>query len=151
MKKVLKERGLSTAVAMRADLLPNLMELRMLSKQLLKLISAAGYKPGVDVTIALDPAASEFYQDGIYNYSKFEGPKGARRTSMEQVDFIEQLIKKYPIDSVEDGMAEGDWDGWKMLTDRIGKSCQVVGDDVFVTMWIILKKGLIWLCKLHTY
>ena len=109
---------------------------------ILKAIVAAGYKPGSDITIALDCAASEFYTDGIYNYSKFEGPKGARRTSKEQVDYLEQLTIKYPIDSVEDGMSEGDWDGWKLLTDRLGKKIQIVGDDVFVTNVDYLKKGI---------
>jgi enolase len=142
LKKVLKERGLSTAVGDEGAFAPNLGGTEDALETIIKAISAAGYKPGADVTIALDPAASEFYIDGMYNYSKFEGPKGARRTSKEQVDFIEQLIKKYPIDSVEDGMAEGDWDGWKMLTDRIGKKCQIVGDDVFVTNVDYLKKGI---------
>jgi enolase len=142
LKKVLKERGLSTAVGDEGGFAPSLSGTEDALETIIKAISAAGYKPGADVTIALDPAASEFYIDGMYNYSKFEGPKGARRTSKEQVDFIEQLIKKYPIDSVEDGMAEGDWDGWKMLTDRIGKKCQIVGDDVFVTNVDYLKKGI---------
>ena len=142
LKKVLKERGLSTAVGDEGGFAPSLSGTEDALETIIKAISAAGYKPGADVTIALDPAASEFYIDGMYNYSKFEGPKGARRTSKEQVDFIEQLVKKYPIDSVEDGMAEGDWDGWKMLTDRIGKKCQIVGDDVFVTNVDYLKKGI---------
>ncbi len=142
LKKVLKERGLSTAFGDEGGFAPKLAGTDDALETILKAIDAAGYKPGIDITIALDPAASEFYQDGMYNYSKFEGPKGARRTSKEQVDFIEQLIKKYPIDSVEDGMAESDWDGWKMLTERIGKHCQVVGDDVFVTNVDYLKKGI---------
>ncbi len=133
---------MSTAVGDEGGFAPSLSGTEDALETIIKAISAAGYKPGADVTIALDPAASEFYIDGMYNYSKFEGPKGARRTSKEQVDFIEQLIKKYPIDSVEDGMAEGDWDGWKMLTDRIGKKCQIVGDDVFVTNVDYLKKGI---------
>jgi enolase len=142
LKKVLKERGLSTAVGDEGGFAPKLDGTEDALETILKAISAAGYKPGTDITIALDCAASEFYKEGMYNYSKFEGPKGARRTSKEQVDFIETLIKKYPIDSVEDGMAEGDWEGWKMLTDRIGKACQVVGDDVFVTNVDYLKKGI---------
>ena len=142
LKKVLKGRGLSTAVGDEGGFAPTLGGTEDALETILKAITEAGYKPGADITIALDCAASEFYKDGMYNYSKFEGPKGARRTSKEQVDFIEQLIKKYPIDSVEDGMAEGDWDGWKMLTDRIGKNCQVVGDDVFVTNVEYLKKGI---------
>jgi enolase len=142
LKKVLKERGLSTAVGDEGGFAPKLEGTEDALDTILKAITAAGYKPGSDVTIALDSAASEFYKDGIYNYSKFEGPKGARKTSKEQVDFFEQLINKYPIDSIEDGMAENDWDGWKMLTDRIGGRCQIVGDDVFVTNIEYLKKGI---------
>ncbi len=142
LKKVLKDRGLSTAVGDEGGFAPKLDGTEDALETIIKAISAAGYKPGSDVTIALDPAASEFYKDGIYNYSKFEGPKGARKTSKEQVDYFEQLINKYPIDSIEDGMAENDWDGWKMLTDRIGKRCQIVGDDLFVTNVEYLKKGI---------
>ena len=142
LKKVLKGRGLSTAVGDEGGFAPNLEGTEDALETILKAISAAGYKPGVDVTIALDPAASEFYDNGMYNYAKFEGPKGARKTSKEQVDYFEKLISKYPIDSIEDGMAESDWDGWKMLTERIGKKCQVVGDDVFVTNVEYLKKGI---------
>lgn len=142
LKEVLKGRGLSTAVGDEGGFAPALGGTEDALETILKAITDAGYKPGSDINIALDPAASEFYKDGIYDYSKFEGPKGAKRTSKEQVDYIEQLIKKYPIDSVEDGMAEGDWEGWKMLTDRIGKKCQVVGDDVFVTNVEYLKKGI---------
>lgn len=142
LKKVLKGRGLSTAVGDEGGFAPTLGGTEDALETIIKAITEAGYKPGTDLTIALDCAASEFYQDGMYNYAKFEGPKGARRTSKEQVDFIEQLILKYPIDSVEDGMSESDWDGWKMLTDRIGKKVQVVGDDVFVTNVEYLKKGI---------
>ena len=142
LKKVLKARGLSTAVGDEGGFAPNLEGTEDALDTIIKAISAAGYKPGADVTIALDPAASEFYADGIYDYTKFEGPKGAKRTSKEQVDYFEKLISKYPIDSIEDGMAESDWDGWKLLTDRIGKKCQVVGDDVFVTNIEYLRKGI---------
>ena len=142
LKKVLKGRGLSTAVGDEGGFAPTLGGTEDALETIIKAISAAGYTPGKDVTIGLDCAASEFYSDGIYDYSKFEGPNGARRTSKEQVDFIEELVNKYPIDSVEDGMAEGDWDGWKILTDRIGKKCQIVGDDVFVTNVEYLKKGI---------
>jgi enolase len=142
LKKVLKERGLSTAVGDEGGFAPNLDGTEDALDTILKAIKAAGYKPGSDITIALDPASSEFYEDGIYNYSKFEGKDGAKRTSKEQVDYFEQLISKYPIDSIEDGMAESDWDGWKMLTERIGGKCQVVGDDVFVTNVEYLKKGI---------
>jgi enolase len=142
LKKVLKERGLSTAVGDEGGFAPKLEGTEDALETILKAIAAAGYKPGVDVTIALDPAASEFYVDGLYNYTKFEGPKGARRTSKEQVDYFEKLISKYPIDSIEDGMAESDWDGWKMMTDRLGKKIQIVGDDLFVTNVDYLKKGI---------
>ncbi|MGL5772332.1 MAG: phosphopyruvate hydratase, partial [Bacteroidales bacterium] len=111
-------------------------------ESILTAIKKAGYEPGKDVTIALDCAASEFYVNGVYDYTKFEGEKGAKRTSAEQVDYLESLIKKYPIDSIEDGMHENDWAGWKLLTDRIGKCCQLVGDDLFVTNVEFLKKGI---------
>jgi len=142
LKKVLKERGLSTAVGDEGGFAPKLDGTEDALETIIKAITAAGYKAGSDITIGLDCAASEFYKEGLYNYAKFEGPKGARKTSKEQVDFIEQLVTKYPIDSVEDGMAESDWDGWKMLTDRIGKKCQIVGDDVFVINVEYLKKGI---------
>jgi len=142
LKKVLKGRGLSTAVGDEGGFAPTLGGTEDALETIIKAIEEAGYKPDTDVKIALDCAASEFYQEGIYNYAKFEGPKGARRTSKEQVDYLEQLVSKYPIDSIEDGMAESDWDGWKMLTDRIGKKIQIVGDDVFVTNVEYLKKGI---------
>ncbi len=142
LKKVLKARGLSTAVGDEGGFAPKLDGTEDALETIIKAITEAGYKAGSDITIGLDCAASEFYKEGLYNYSKFEGPKGARKTSKEQVDFIEQLVTKYPIDSVEDGMAEGDWEGWKMLTDRIGKKVQIVGDDVFVTNVEYLKKGI---------
>lgn len=142
LKKVLKERGLSTAVGDEGGFAPNLSGTEDALDTIISAISAAGYKPGKDVTIALDPAASEFYVNGIYDYTKFEGPKGAKMTSQEQVDYLESLINRYPIDSIEDGMAENDWDGWKMLTERIGNKCQLVGDDVFVTNVEYLKKGI---------
>ncbi len=142
LKKVLKGRGLSTAVGDEGGFAPNLEGAEDALETILQAITAAGYKPGKDITIALDPAASEFYENGMYNYAKFEGPKGARRTSKEQVDYFEKLISKYPIDSIEDGMAESDWEGWKMMTDRLGKKIQIVGDDVFVTNMEYLKKGI---------
>lgn len=142
LKKVLKGRGLSTAVGDEGGFAPKFEGTEDALDTILKAIREAGYKAGTDVTIGLDCAASEFYVDGMYNYSKFEGPKGARKTSKEQVDYLEQLINKYPIDSIEDGMAESDWDGWKLLTDRLGKRIQIVGDDVFVTNVEYLKKGI---------
>jgi enolase len=142
LKKVLKGRGLSTAVGDEGGFAPTLSGTEDALETIVKAISAAGYKPGVDVTIALDPAASEFYENGMYNYAKFEGPKGARKTSKEQVDYFEKLIGMFPIDSIEDGMAESDWDGWKLMTDRLGKKIQIVGDDLFVTNVEYLKKGI---------
>jgi enolase len=142
LKKVIKGRGLSTAVGDEGGFAPKFDGMEDALDTIVKAISEAGYKPGTDVTIALDPASSEFYVDGMYNYSKFEGPKGARKTSKEQVDYFEQLINKYPIDSIEDGMAENDWDGWKLMTDRLGKRIQIVGDDLFVTNVEYLKKGI---------
>jgi len=142
LKKVLKGRGLSTAVGDEGGFAPVLDGTEDALETIIKAIETAGYKPGKDVMIALDCAASEFYKEGIYDYSKFEGPKGARRTSKEQVDYLEQLVSKYPIDSIEDGMSENDWDGWKLLTDRLGKKIQIVGDDVFVTNVDYLKKGI---------
>ena len=115
---------------------------------IMKAIELAGYKPGKDIMIGLDCAASEFYKDGVYDYSKFEttarGAKkpGAKRTSAQQADYLAKLAKDYPIDSIEDGMGEGDWKGWKLLTDKIGSKCQLVGDDLFVTNVEYLKKGI---------
>jgi len=147
LKKVLKERGLSTAVGDEGGFAPVLNGTEDALESIIKAITAAGYKAGRaadggDVSIALDCAASEFYENGKYNYAKFEGAKGAIRTSAEQVTFLEQLINKYPIDSIEDGMSEHDWDGWKLLTDKLGKRCQLVGDDLFVTNVEFLKKGI---------
>ena len=111
-------------------------------ESIIKAIEAAGYKAGEDVMIGLDCASSEFYQDGVYDYSKFEGTTGAKRSSAEQVAYLEELISRYPIDSIEDGMSENDWEGWKLLTERIGDRCQLVGDDLFVTNVQYLKKGI---------
>lgn len=142
LKKVLKARGLSTAVGDEGGFAPALEGTEDALDTIIKAITKAGYKPGTDITIALDSAASEFYVNGVYDYTKFEGPKGAKRTSEEQVKYFEELLNKYPIDSIEDGMAENDWDGWKLLTTRIGDRCQIVGDDVFVTNVEYLKKGI---------
>jgi len=142
LKKVLKGRGLSTAVGDEGGFAPNLDGPEDALETIVKAITTAGYKPGTDITIALDAAASEFYENGIYNYSKFQGPKAPRKTSKEQVDYFEKLIGMFPIDSIEDGMAESDWDGWKMMTERLGKKIQIVGDDVFVTNVEYLKKGI---------
>ncbi|MFI3259991.1 MAG: phosphopyruvate hydratase [Rikenellaceae bacterium] len=142
LKKVLHDRGLSTAVGDEGGFAPTLAGTEDALESIMKAIEMAGYKPGVDVMIGLDCASSEFYSDGVYDYSKFEGETGKKRTSDEQVDYMEELITKYPIDSIEDGMDEGDWEGWKKLTERIGDKCQLVGDDLFVTNVEYLKKGI---------
>jgi enolase len=143
LKKVLHDKGLSTAVGDEGGFAPALAGgTEEALESILTAIKNAGYEVGKDVTIALDCAASEFYKDGIYDYSKFEGPEGKKRTSAEQAEFLAELVAKYPIDSIEDGMHEGDWDGWKLLTDIIGDKCQLVGDDLFVTNVEFLKKGI---------
>jgi enolase len=142
LKKVLKDRELSTAVGDEGGFAPELKGTEDALDSILKAVEAAGYKPGEDVTIALDCAASEFYKDGVYDYTMFEGENGAKRSSQEQADYIAELISKYPIDSVEDGMDEDDWEGWKVLTDKVGDKCQLVGDDLFVTNVDFLKKGI---------
>lgn len=147
LKKVLHDRNLSTAVGDEGGFAPALKGTEDALESIIKAIEAAGYKPGRkenggDVSIGLDCAASEFYKDGVYDYSKFEGPKGAKRSQKEQVEFLRGLVDKYPIDSIEDGMSENDWDGWKMLTETLGDRCQLVGDDLFVTNVDFLKKGI---------
>ena len=142
LKKIFHDRGLSTAVGDEGGFAPVLNGTEDALDSIIAAIEKAGYKPGVDVKIGLDCASSEFYADGIYNYAKFEGEKGAKRTAEEQVAYLEELKTKYPIDSIEDGMAEEDWDGWKLLTDRIGDRCQLVGDDLFVTNVSFLRKGI---------
>jgi enolase len=142
LKKVLKERGLSTAVGDEGGFAPALKGTEDALESIIKAISAAGYKPGSDVTIALDCAASEFFADGIYNYAKFEGKDGKKLTPAQQVDYLAELVEKFPIDSIEDGMSEHDWEGWKLLTDKLGSKIQIVGDDLFVTNVQYLEKGI---------
>ena len=142
LKKVLKDRGLSTAVGDEGGFAPNLEGTEDALNSILAAIKAAGYEPGKDVMIGMDCASSEFYHDGIYDYTKFEGEKGKKRTAEEQIDYLEKLINEYPIDSIEDGMSENDWEGWKKLTQRIGDRCQLVGDDLFVTNVDFLAKGI---------
>ena len=142
LKKVLHARGLSTAVGDEGGFAPVLDGTEDAIESILKAIEAAGYVPGKDVMIGMDCASSEFYKDGVYDYTIFEGEKGAKRTSAEQVEYLKGLVEKYPVDSIEDGMAENDWEGWKMLTDAIGDKCQLVGDDLFVTNVEFLKKGI---------
>ena len=142
LKNVLKARNLSTAVGDEGGFAPSLNGTEDALNCILMAIKAAGYEPQKDITIGLDCASSEFYSDGIYDYTKFEGLDGSIRTSYEQVNYLEELCKKYPIDSIEDGMAENDWEGWKMLTERIGHKCQLVGDDLFVTNVKFLSRGI---------
>jgi enolase len=142
LKKVLHDRGLSTAVGDEGGFAPALNGTEDALESIIKAIRNAGYEPGVSVMIGLDCASSEFYSDGIYDYSKFEGADGAKRTSAQQADYLAELASKYPIDSIEDGMSENDWDGWKLLTGKIGDKCQLVGDDLFVTNVEFLKKGI---------
>ena len=147
LKKVLHDRGLSTAVGDEGGFAPKLDGTEDALNSIIQAIKNAGYKPGRaqdggDVSIAMDCAASEFFKDGIYDYSKFEGAKGAKRTSAEQTEFLAQLVANFPIDSIEDGMAEGDWKGWVELTKKLGDKIQLVGDDNFVTNIEYLKKGI---------
>ena len=142
LKSVLRKRGYSTAVGDEGGFAPALRGTEEALESLVQAIEAAGYKPGKEVTLALDCAASEYYKDGVYDYSLFEGPNGSRRTSAEQVYYLERLVGLYPIDSIEDGMAANDWEGWAMLTERIGNRCQLVGDDLFVTNVKYLRKGI---------
>jgi enolase len=142
LKSVLKARGLSTAVGDEGGFAPALEGTEDALDSILEAIKKAGYKPGSDITIALDCAASEFYKDGVYDYSLFEGPNGAKRTREEQAAYLDELIEKYPIDSIEDGMDEGDWDGWVIHTAKSGNKIQLVGDDLFVTNVEYLSKGI---------
>ncbi len=142
LKKVLHDRNLSTAVGDEGGFAPSLNGTEDALESIIAAIKAAGYEPEKDVMIGMDCASSEFYKDGVYDYTIFEGEKGKKRSSDEQIDYLEELVNKYPIDSIEDGMDENDWDGWKKLTARLGKRIQLVGDDVFVTNVDFLSKGI---------
>ena len=142
LKNVLKARNLSTAVGDEGGFAPSLNGTEDALDCILIAIKAAGYKPGKDITIGLDCASSEFYLDGLYDYTKFDGMNGTIRTSYEQVNYLEELCNNYPIDSIEDGMAENDWEGWRMLTERLGNHIQLVGDDLFVTNVKFLTRGI---------
>ncbi|MDX2432840.1 MAG: phosphopyruvate hydratase [Bacteroides sp.] len=142
LKSVLKARGLSTAVGDEGGFAPSLEGTEDALDSILEAVKKAGYKPGSDITIALDCAASEFYENGVYDYSKFEGEGGAKRNSQEQAEYLAELISKYPIESIEDGMDEADWDGWVVQMEMIGDKCQIVGDDLFVTNVDYLSKGI---------
>lgn len=143
LKKVLHGRNLSTAVGDEGGFAPNLAGGTEDALDSIKLaVENAGYTFGDDIMIALDCAASEFYVDGKYDYAKFEGASGKVRTSEEQAEYLAELTRKYPIISIEDGMYEDDWNGWKLLTEKIGKKVQLVGDDLFVTNVERLSKGI---------
>ena len=142
LKKILHDRGLSTAVGDEGGFAPKFEGTEDGVETILQAIEKAGYTPGKDIFLAFDCAASEFYKDGKYDYTKFEGPKGAIRTSAEQADYLASLAEKYPIISIEDGMDEDDWDGWKLLTEKIGSKVQLVGDDLFVTNVKRLQQGI---------
>ena len=142
LKKVLHDRGLSTAVGDEGGFAPVLEGTEDALDTIIKAISNAGYKAGDEVMIALDCAAAEFFKDGVYDYSLFEGKSGVKRTSKEQASYLADLSKKYPIVSIEDGMDENDWDGWKALTEMAGDHVQLVGDDLFVTNVKRLSKGI---------
>jgi enolase len=142
LKKILHDRGLSTAVGDEGGFAPTFEGTEDAVETILNAIEKAGYKPGKDIYLAFDCAASEFFKDGKYDYTKFEGAKGAIRSSAEQADYLASLAAKYPIISIEDGMAEDDWAGWKLLTDKIGDKVQLVGDDLFVTNVKRLQQGI---------
>ena len=143
LKKIIKDRGLSTAVGDEGGFAPNFSGgTEEALDSVLKAIETAGYKPGSDVTIALDCASSEFYVDGKYDYTKFEGDKGKVRNKAEQVEYLAELADKYPIDSIEDGCDENDWEAWALLTEKIGNKCQLVGDDLLVTNVKFLKRAI---------
>jgi len=143
LKSIIKSKGLSTAVGDEGGFAPNFSGgTEEAIDSILKAIEKAGYKPGKDVMLALDCAASEFFSDGIYDYTKFEGSKGVKRNSQQQAEYLKSLVEKYPIDSIEDGCSENDWEGWKILTDMLGNKIQLVGDDIFVTNVDFLQKGI---------
>lgn len=142
LKKVLHKRNLSTAVGDEGGFAPALDGTEDALDTILLAIKNAGYKPGEEVRIALDCAAAEFFVDGKYDYTKFEGSQGKIRNPKEQADYLAELSAKYPIVSIEDGMDENDWEGWSYLTEKIGDSVQLVGDDLFVTNVTRLSKGI---------
>jgi len=138
LKKVLKKKGLNTAVGDEGGFAPMLGSNEEALAVIVEAISAAGYKPGEQIALALDPAATEFYKEGRYVFEA----EGKSRTAEEMVDYYAMLVEKYPIISIEDGLAEDDWDGWRKLTERLGKKIQLVGDDIFVTNTELLRRGI---------
>jgi enolase len=138
LKSVLKSQGLNTSVGDEGGFAPNLSSNEAAIEVILQAIDKAGFKAGQDIWLALDTASSEFYQDGLYNLAS----EGKKLTSAEFTDYLANWVNKYPIISIEDGMAEGDWEGWAILTKKLGKQVQIVGDDIFVTNTTILKEGI---------
>jgi enolase len=136
LKSILKKKGLNTSVGDEGGFAPNLNKNEEAISLILQAITESGYTPEKDVLLALDVASSEFYEDGRYHF------EGKKLTSSEMVDYYERLVEKYPVLSIEDGMAENDWDGWKLLTERLSRKVQLVGDDIFVTNTKIIKKGI---------
>ena len=143
LKKVLKDRNLSTAVGDEGGFAPTLNGTEDALDSIKLAVENAGYSFGDEIMIALDCAAAEFYVEGNYDYSKFEGKTGVIRSSKEQADYLAELVSKYPMISIEDGMDENDWDGWKYLTEKIGDKVQLVGDDLFVTNVERLERGIL--------
>jgi enolase len=139
LKKVLKDKGYNTAVGDEGGFAPDLKSNEEALEVIMDAIKEAGYKPGEDILLALDVAASELYKDGQYI---LENEKQKEKSAADMVEFYADLVERYPIISIEDGMAENDWDGWKLLTDRLGDRIQIVGDDLFVTNTKILKEGI---------
>jgi len=138
LKKVLKGKGLNTAVGDEGGFAPNLQSNEEALSVIVQAITEAGYQPGEDVFIAIDAAASSFYTDGLYDLAA----EGSKKTAVEMVDFYADLVDRYPIVSLEDGLDENDWDGWKILNERLGSRIQIVGDDIFVTNMELLQKGI---------
>ena len=142
LKVILRSRGLRTAEGDEGGFAPELSGIDEALSLIVNAIEAAGYVPGSDVTLALDCASSEFFIDGLYDYTKFEGMEAPIYGRAAQLEFLEELLRKYPIDSIEDGMSENDWEGWRMMTERLGDRCQLVGDDLFVTNVGYLSRGI---------
>lgn len=147
LKQLLRGRGLTSSVGDEGGFAPHVGSTEEMLDLLVEAIRTAGYKAGRredggEISIALDCAASEFFVDGHYDYSRFEGAQGRRLGRTQQMEYLAKLVESYPIDSIEDGMAEGDWEGWQLLTHTLGKRCQLVGDDLFVTNTRFLKRGI---------
>lgn len=142
LKSVLREKGLNTAVGDEGGFAPLISDVDAALSLLMTAIERAGYQPGEDISLALDCASSEFYIDGYYDYTRFEGREAPVLDREAQIQYLKELVRKYPIDSIEDGMSENDWDGWKNLTKELGDRCQLVGDDLFVTNVNFLSQGI---------